>query len=277
MFTPTPDQGSYLASVTGDPGCSATMVLLDVSKRCTFQFALLPSTLSVTKRGSGAGTVTSSPAGINCGGTCSAMYPPETMVTLTATASAGSTFVRWSGSCTGTAPTATVTLGASATCTAELELLRTLTVTKTGTGLGTVTSSPAGIDCGPSCTDDFADGTTVHLTAHADSSSTFAGWSGDCSSTGAVTRSDARTCTAEFDAAVSGCGTITVTPKPGGEILFTASKSGVEYIWTRSWISATVDTGSSNSFDTDAPQPGTYTISVFVVGPECSASTMFTL
>jgi uncharacterized repeat protein (TIGR02543 family) len=58
--------------------------------------------LTVTKAGSGSGTVASSPAGIDCGATCSASFPNGTMVTLTATPDAGSTFTGWTGDCTGT-------------------------------------------------------------------------------------------------------------------------------------------------------------------------------
>ncbi len=53
--------------------------------------------LTVKKSGTGAGTVESSPAGINCGGTCSAKFAEGAEVSLTATASAGSTFAKWSG------------------------------------------------------------------------------------------------------------------------------------------------------------------------------------
>jgi RHS repeat-associated protein len=67
-------------------------------------------TLSISKSGSGSGTVTSSPAGINCGATCSAAYAAGTVVTLTATPAADSTFGGWSGACTGTATTCSVTL-----------------------------------------------------------------------------------------------------------------------------------------------------------------------
>ncbi len=68
--------------------------------------------------GSGAGTITSSPAGINCGQTCSASFPSGTAVTLSATPSAGSTFAGWSGACSGTgACSLTVTAAASVTAT----------------------------------------------------------------------------------------------------------------------------------------------------------------
>ncbi len=60
-----------------------------------------------------------------------------------------------------------------------------LTVSKGGTGGGTVTSSPAGIDCGASCTFNFTEGDMVTLSASPDASSVFNGWSGACTGTGA--------------------------------------------------------------------------------------------
>ena len=59
-----------------------------------------------------------------------------------------------------------------------------LSITKTGTGSGTVMSSPTGISCGTDCSESYASGTGVTLTAIADTGSTFSGWSGDCSGTG---------------------------------------------------------------------------------------------
>ncbi len=76
--------------------------------------------LSVTKAGTGSGTVTSSPSGINCGPTCSANYTSGTAVTLTATAAAGSTFTGWTGACTGTG-TCTVTMTAARSVTATFD------------------------------------------------------------------------------------------------------------------------------------------------------------
>jgi hypothetical protein len=60
-----------------------------------------------------------------------------------------------------------------------------VTVTKAGRGTGTVTSSPAGINCGSTCVATFAQGSTVTLTATSRRKSRFAGWSGDCAGTGA--------------------------------------------------------------------------------------------
>ena len=54
-------------------------------------------TLTVAKGGTGIGTVTSSPQGITCGGTCQASFNFGTVVTLTATPDSGSSFSGWSG------------------------------------------------------------------------------------------------------------------------------------------------------------------------------------
>jgi hypothetical protein len=78
-----------------------------------------------------------------------------------------------------------MTDSAVASATYTVQQLMALTVTRTGAGSGTVTSSPAGIDCGSSCSASYASGTAVSLTAVAGSGSTFAGWSGGgCSGTG---------------------------------------------------------------------------------------------
>src|SRR5712691_5077706 len=145
--------------------------------------------LAVVRAGTGSGTVTSTPAGITCGTSCSATFPGGTAVTLTATPATGSTFSGWSGGgCSGTGA-CTVTLSAATTVTATFALQTfTLTVSKAGTGSGTVTSSPAGITCGTTCSAGYANGTAVTLTATPATGSTFSGWSGGgCAGTGACT------------------------------------------------------------------------------------------
>jgi hypothetical protein len=75
---------------------------MTAAKSVTATFNAQAFALTTTKSGTGGGTITSAPAGINCGSTCSANYAPGTSVTLTATAAAGSSFAGWTGACTGT-------------------------------------------------------------------------------------------------------------------------------------------------------------------------------
>lgn len=58
--------------------------------------------VSVSKKGTGSGTVTSVPAGIQCGTRCFHKFDGLSSVTLTASPAASSTFKGWSGSCTAT-------------------------------------------------------------------------------------------------------------------------------------------------------------------------------
>ena len=134
--------------------------------------------LSVQLAGLGSGTVTSSPAGINCGSTCAASFTSSTSVALTAAPGAGSTFAGWSGDCSGTGMcqvTMSQARAVTATFTNSPPVQRTLTVGRSGTGSGTVTSNPAGINCGSTCPAQFNDGTQAILTATAASGSTFTG------------------------------------------------------------------------------------------------------
>jgi hypothetical protein len=58
----------------------------------------------------GTGTVTSTPAGIDCGADCSEAYTGGTAVTLNAVTAAGASFGGWGGDCAGTAPSCMLTV-----------------------------------------------------------------------------------------------------------------------------------------------------------------------
>jgi hypothetical protein len=158
-------------------------------------------TLTVSKTGTGGGTVTSIPAGISCGLDCAESYAYNTSVTLSAVPATGSTFAGWSGACTGTG-TCTISMNSNKSVSAAFALnTHALTVTKTGTGDGIVTSSPAGIICGSDCSESYTYNTVVTLTAKPSAGSTFAGWSGGgCAGTGVctVTMTATRSVTAAF-------------------------------------------------------------------------------
>ena len=227
-LTATPGSGqTFLGWVGGDcAGIALTCnVTMSQARSATALFSGVASyPLDVGVGGSASGTVTSDVGGINCGATCSATYADGTVVTLTATAAGGSSFVGWSGDCSGTSTTCIVTMSQARSAFANFGAPQTLTVTKTGSGTGTVTSDIAGINCGATCSASFGDGTVVTLTASVSSGSIFTGWSGDCSGTGTctVTMSAARSVTATFVAAYTlavtktGSGTGTVTSDVGG-------------------------------------------------------------
>ncbi|HQY47984.1 MAG TPA: Ig-like domain repeat protein, partial [Usitatibacteraceae bacterium] len=227
-LTATPDANAVFAGWSGG-GCSGAgtcVVTLDAAKAVTATFTLQPHELSVGKSGNGSGSVTSAPAGIDCGAACSASFDAGTLVTLTATAATGSTFTGWSGACTGTGA-CQVTMDGAKVVSAAFTLQRhALVLTKDGTGTGAVTSSPAGIDCGPDCEGEWDHGTVVTLTATADATSTFRQFDGDCVGAGpqcTVTMTAARAVTASFairqhalSVSVSGTGSGTVTSTPAG-------------------------------------------------------------
>jgi hypothetical protein len=192
-------------------------------------------TLTVTKSGIGAGTVTSAPAGIACGDACVAEYDEGSKVTLTATPDSHSNFVGWSGC--GSTPTPTtcqVTMSAARSVNAEFAAIpqQPLTVSILGAGEGSVTSEPAGIDCtsaGGACSEGFNEGSTVTLTATPAPHNRFVEWIGLACNEGTtpscpIEMSGSEAITAKFEpipqqtleVEVAGPGSGTVTSSPAG-------------------------------------------------------------
>jgi hypothetical protein len=89
-------------------------------------------TLTLTTSGTGSGTVSSSPSGIECSTTCSASYTSGTSITLTATPAEGSTFTSWSGCGSVSGDTCIVTLTADTQVTAAFTSSGWLTVPRSG-------------------------------------------------------------------------------------------------------------------------------------------------
>jgi hypothetical protein len=81
-----------------------------VSNSASFTITGRLPTFALTVTKVGKGTVTSSPAGINCGSACAKAYATGTSVTLTATASARSVFRTWGGACSGSQPSCRVSM-----------------------------------------------------------------------------------------------------------------------------------------------------------------------
>ncbi len=170
-------------------------------------YAFGPSTeyaLEVKKSGAGGGTVTSEPAGIDCGPTCSARFTKGEKIKLTATKEAGSKFEGWSGGgCSGTAACeVTMSEAESVTATFGLGGPVEYALEVKDEGSGTVTSAPPGIDCGMTCSAEFPEGEVITLTAAEGSGYEFTGWS-ECTPLPnpkqcEVTMSAAKTVTATF-------------------------------------------------------------------------------
>lgn len=141
-------------------------------------------TLTASTEGSGSGLVTSDPAGIDCGTTCTAGFQSGTVVTLTATPTGTHTFAGWMGACTGTGD-CVVTMDEAKSVVAVFGTPTDpmLLAYKTGNGDGSVASDPAGLDCGATCAVSFTQNTVVTLTATPGGFSTLTGWSADCSGT----------------------------------------------------------------------------------------------
>jgi hypothetical protein len=174
------------SNVTAENKCEVTM---SAAKSVTATYAVSsPFSLyvvSIVKSGTGRGTVTSSPAGINCGSSCSAEVLSKFKLTLTAVPAEGSIFDHWyGGGCTGSDP-CEKPIKTSHTVKAIFTAVgvRTLTLAINGTGTGTVKSKAIGIECSASCSPSITAGTKVTLTAVAGANSTFAGFSGECSGT----------------------------------------------------------------------------------------------
>ena len=125
--------------------------------------------LAVNTSGTGSGSISLNPPG----GT----YSYGTVVALTATADAGSTFTGWSGACSDSGA-CSVTMDGAKSVTATFTLNSYLLTTATaGTGSGSVDLDPAG--------GTYSHGTVVTVTATPATGSTFTGWSGACSDSGA--------------------------------------------------------------------------------------------
>ena len=125
-------------SVNAQNQCSVT---LNQSITVTANFAAT-FPLTVTETGGGEGTVTSNPAGINCGvpgGSCTANVASGVEIQLTATPAAGSNFVAWTGCLDTNGPVCIVTVTGATQVTAEFELA---TVQAAVTGNKTTCTGP---------------------------------------------------------------------------------------------------------------------------------------
>jgi uncharacterized repeat protein (TIGR02543 family) len=226
-LTVMPRAGSTFGGWSGP--CSGTnttcLVTMNQSRTVGARFDTQTYPLTVTRAGTGIGLVSSSPSGIDCGATCMSDFVEDDVVTLTASAAPSSTFVAWSGDCTGSAG-CTVTMDQARNVNVTFDgISYPVMVTKNGTGTGRVVSSPGGIDCGATCSSVFAPG-PLTLTAMPDPVNNFVAWGGACAAAASnptcmLNLSGPANVSAQFDIgmvslAVSVTGNGAITSNPAG-------------------------------------------------------------
>ncbi len=117
-LTPMANIGSGFVSWGGAcSGTGACSVTMNAAETVTVTFNTVSYPLTVNLAGTGSGSVTSSPSGITCPGTCSVSFGGGAGVMLTATANSGSTFAGWSGACLGSSCSLTMNSAESVTAT----------------------------------------------------------------------------------------------------------------------------------------------------------------
>ena len=116
-LTATAASGSNFGGFGGACSGATCKVVLASNESVSATFSATPAAqLTVTV--SGNGTVTSTPAGINCTGTCTAPFSGGSSVSLTATPASGFNFSGFSGACSGTICQLALTGGQNASVTA---------------------------------------------------------------------------------------------------------------------------------------------------------------
>jgi DNA-binding beta-propeller fold protein YncE len=166
------------------PGIGPCQVQMNADTEVTAEFTAIPQqTLTVATQGGG--TVTSEPAGIECGAFCSEHFDQGSTVLLSAAPAAHSHLAGWTvegqpAACPGTAACA-VAMDQAAHVTATFVPNPDRALTLSIAGPGRVLSSPAGLDCQASCSHAFADGTAVTLESRPAEGYELLSWSGACS------------------------------------------------------------------------------------------------
>ncbi|MBL0220902.1 MAG: hypothetical protein IPQ07_44410 [Myxococcales bacterium] len=224
-LTMAPDVSSRFVGWGGDCASAGTNATcgLTVDHVATVSVDLKKTPLlTVTPMGSGTGTVTSNPSGINCGATCTKRFDENTSIVLSATTTGANAFTQWmvGGACGGsTAPTCNITLDSDKVAIPIFNARRDLTVSIVGSG---TVGGDLPCTTGP-CTGTFDLNTLVSLTATPAPGWRFGGFSGSgCTGTGPcmVTLSASSSVTATFielhDLTLSfvGMGTVTASLPP---------------------------------------------------------------
>lgn len=214
-------EGRTLSGFGSLPSCngqtsSSVSVKMNGDYVCVAKFSVPTYTLTVSKAGTGRGSVISGDGKINCGTTCTtqtASYNPPTTVTLTPQADINSVFTGWTGGpclegstlsyCTVTMDNSkSVTANFASTASTTNKRLTVILNSQNCTG-GSVSSQPAGISCSPTCSALFTTNSLVQLTAKANTGCKFSGWALSCGGSGTtnpitIKMDSDKTCQASF-------------------------------------------------------------------------------
>jgi hypothetical protein len=223
-LTATPAPGYVFAQWSGACSGSSTscQVVMSGTRSVFAQFAPVGgASFALNVVVSGPGSVSSAPAGITCGSSCSTAFANGTIVTLTAAPNAGATFAGWSGACAGSGTTCQVTMSAARNVAAAFAGSSQVALTVVGATGGTVTTVPTGIDCGTTCVAGFALNSSVSVVATPAPGYIFVGWSGACSGTNTcdLTMDASKTVSPAFSTVPAGQFALTVIDFGNGSIV----------------------------------------------------------
>ena len=212
-LTATPSNGWTFIGWTGDSTntTSVTTVLMDQARAVQAVFQLTP-TYALLANSPGGGSVGVSPAPFAGGN----LYLSNTPVTLTATASNGWSFVRWSGDSTGTTNVTTVVMNGPRTVQALF-----------GTSLNLFTNGNGQVQLNPP-TGPYVYGSMVQLTAVPSPGNYFFGWSGSASGFAnplVISATDASGITALFGVLKTNQVLLTVLPASYGTVTVNPARS----------------------------------------------------
>ncbi len=254
--------GTTIGSATGNFHVASSEPDLDVPLQ-----GIVLRKLTVSGNGFGTGTVVSTPAGINCPGTCSAGFPAGVPVTFTATPDAGNMFVEWSGLCSGATCSVPSPLDGYVLVRFVPTSAKKIAITMTGTSRGYAGvrgSGATGADygrCTSSC--DIYVPVGAQITAYGYSPSTFVGWSGDCTSStdvcnlGTIAANRAITLTSAADphevaTLLPAVATTGLAIAPNGNLIVGTSTGVSEMTLAGTTVWSTAIAGGATSLATDA-------------------------
>lgn len=259
---------SWSGACTGQAtrNCSLQM---NQHRSATANFTQNTHMLSVSVNGPG--SVTSSPAGINCPSQCNYNFSPQN-VELRPTIPNGSSFAGWSGACNGIYEPCVVSMTQARSVTATFSAITpTLSVSISPSGGGTVTGT--GINCPTDCSESYTYGTGVNLIPNKATNYDFVNWSGDCTGLScSLTMTSNKNVTANFtptafNYSLSNSGTTSVTKGSGN-------------VYEVNIITKNLIAGATQSVSlslTGVPSGTSYSISNSTCSPTCSSTITFTV